>query len=84
MKALLAHPQMVAQLDPEGLVEYLTFQNFFTDRTLFAGVRLLPAGSVLQVAVGDQNIGSSERYWDFRFRIGSAAIICEALPIRMR
>ena len=68
VKALLAHPQMVAQLDPEGLVEYLTFQNFFTDRTLFAGVRLLPAGSVLQVAVGDQNIGSSERYWDFRFR----------------
>ena len=24
-----------ATLDREGLVEYLTFQNFFTDRTLF-------------------------------------------------
>ena len=68
VKALLAYPQMAAQLDPEGLVEYLTFQNFFTDRTLFAGVRLLPPGSALQVAVGDTDVGSIERYWDFRFR----------------
>ena len=29
----------------EALLEYFTFQNFFTDRTLFAGVRLLPAGA---------------------------------------
>ena len=68
VKALLAHPEMTARLDPEGLVEYLTFQNFFTDRTLFAGVRLLPAGSVLQAAVGDTGIRPAKRYWDFRFR----------------
>ena len=33
-------------LDHEALLEYFTFQNFFTDRTLFEGVRLLPAGIV--------------------------------------
>jgi asparagine synthase (glutamine-hydrolysing) len=74
VKALLAHPAMTARLDPEALVEYLTFQNFFTDRTLFAGVRLLPAGSALQMTVGDHQLPAVERYWDFRFREPDEAI----------
>src|SRR2546422_2105158 len=39
VKALLVHPAMHAAMDCEGLLEYMTFQNFFTDRTLFAGDR---------------------------------------------
>ena len=74
VKALLVHPEMAARLDLEGLVEYLTFQNFFTDRTLFAGVRLLPAGSVLKVTVGNLRVPAAERYWDFRFREPDCAI----------
>ena len=35
-----------AELDREALLEYFTFQNLFTDRTLFDGVQLLPAGCV--------------------------------------
>ena len=42
VKALLAHPALTAQLDLLALREYLTFQNLFTERTLFAGVQLLP------------------------------------------
>jgi asparagine synthase (glutamine-hydrolysing) len=68
VKALLAHPGLTARLDPEGLVEYLTFQNFFTDRTLFAGVRLLPAGCVLRAGIGRWSFARVERYWDFDFR----------------
>src|SRR5436309_4698717 len=68
VKALLVHPEMTARLDLEGLVEYLTFQNFFTDRTLFAGVRLLPAVPVRKVTVGNLRVPAAERYWDFRFR----------------
>jgi asparagine synthase (glutamine-hydrolysing) len=66
IKALLAHPLMTAEPDKEGLLEYMTFQNFFTDRTLFRDVRLLPAGSYLSI---DADTGSSqiERYWDFSF-----------------
>src|SRR3712207_8446238 len=45
VKALLAHPACPRGVDAEALVEYLTFQNLFTDRTLFRGVRLLPARS---------------------------------------
>ena len=69
IKALLAHPEMRAEVDREALLEYFTFQNYFTDRTLFAGVRLLPAGTFLQVRVSDggQTVEAPQRYWDFNF-----------------
>lgn len=65
VKALLAHPEMRRAMDREALVEYFTFQNFFTDRTLFEGVRLLPAGTYLRVTPdGPQK---PVRYWDYAF-----------------
>jgi asparagine synthase (glutamine-hydrolysing) len=67
VKAMLAHPALRAELDKEALLEYFTFQNFFTDRTLFAGVRLLPAGCTLRVALGEQQPGAPQRYWDYAF-----------------
>jgi len=65
IKALLAHPNLKAALDPEALVEYLTFQNFFTERTLFRGCQLLPAGTWMQISLGGKVI--KNRYWDFAF-----------------
>src|SRR5215212_9379843 len=50
VKALLAHGTLRAAVSPEHLLEYLTFQNLFTDGTLFAGVRLLAPGHHLTVA----------------------------------
>lgn len=65
VKAMLAHPAFGAEMDPEALLEYMTFQNFFTDRTLFRGARLLPAGTMLTVhADGRQAVS---RYWDYAF-----------------
>ena len=65
VKAILAHPSYRAELDKEALLEYLTFQNFFTDRTLFKDVRLLAPGCRMAVtAAGD---AETRRYWDFRF-----------------
>src|SRR5688500_5220938 len=43
IKALLAHPQVTASVDGPALLEYFTFQNQFTDRTLFANIRMLQA-----------------------------------------
>jgi asparagine synthase (glutamine-hydrolysing) len=66
-KALLAHPSMQASVDREGLVEYLTFQNFLTDRTLFEGIRLLPAGHFLRLAAGEPEVPAARSYWDYHF-----------------
>ena len=68
IKALLKHDAVRADLDLEGLLEYMTFQNFLSDRTLFKGVRLLPAGSRMIVSCGSNGSPVSERYWDFDFR----------------
>lgn len=66
VKAILADPAYRTEMDREGLLEYLTFQNFFTDRTLFKGVHLLPQGSFLRVAQGG-NGAAPVKYWDYHF-----------------
>ena len=67
IKALLAHPGYKVELDPEGLAEYFTFQNFLTDRTLFAGTRLLPAGTIMRIPLDAGPPLGPHRYWDFKF-----------------
>jgi asparagine synthase (glutamine-hydrolysing) len=67
IKAMLAHPACGVELDKEALLEYFTFQNFFTDRTLFAGIRLLPAGCFMRVTLGAQTHSPIQRYWDYHF-----------------
>ncbi len=69
VKALATHPRFSADVDLEALLEYFTFQNFFTDRTLFAGVRLLPAGTLMRVRLSRSGTADVEhrRYWDFSF-----------------
>lgn len=67
VKSFFAQPAFSAAPDLEGLLEYMTFQNFFTDRTLLKGVRLLPAGSYMRVCVGTGTVESPQVYWDFHF-----------------
>jgi asparagine synthase (glutamine-hydrolysing) len=66
IKALFAHGALKSELDKEGLSEYLAFQNFFTSRTLFKQVRLVPQGCYLQVRKGNSAIKPT-KYWDFQF-----------------
>lgn len=67
VKAILAHPSCRAELDHQALLEYLTFQNLFTARTLFRGISLLPAGCFMQLGL-DGGEPDPQRYWDFGFR----------------
>ena len=67
IKAFVEHPDFDTRMDREGLVEYFTFQNFFTDRTLFEGVRILPAGCYMRVSLSGRRIGAPERYWDYDY-----------------
>lgn len=66
IKAILADPAYRTDMDREGLLEYLTFQNFFTDRTLFKDIRLLPAGSLLRLSSRIHGT-APVRYWDYLF-----------------
>lgn len=67
-KAILSHPAARHTLDREGLIEYFTFQNIFTDRTLLKDVRLLPPGTVATVEPEEATPLRQRRYWDYRFR----------------
>lgn len=68
-KAFAAHPSFRRQLDQESLLEYFTFQNFFTAKTLLKDVRMFPAGSMacLQPEKREKDL-SVRQYWDWHFK----------------
>lgn len=68
-KAILRADRQKRDLDISALHEYLTFQNFFTDRTLLEGIHLLPPGNyaTLNLATPSSKLIQTQ-YWDFDFR----------------
>ena len=66
IKGILKHPDYKISLNKDALNEYFTFQNLFSDNTLFADIKLLPAGHSIFI---DSNTGevSGKRWWDFNF-----------------
>lgn len=65
VKAIKASGLYESRLDKEGLVEYLTFQNFFTDKTLFQNIKILPPGYF--VCLNSTGKFEKQSYWDFNF-----------------
>lgn len=67
-KALLAQPDFPRRLDKEALLEYFTFQNIFTDKTLLADIKVLPPGyyALLDCTRHNRELGLTQ-YWDFDF-----------------
>ncbi len=83
IKALLAHPDIPAQPDEEGLAGYLFLGRGplpRVERTCFAGISSLPAGHLLVVEPNARPVTSC--YWDFdpeyRVRLGSFGEYVEA------
>jgi len=70
-KAIITHPAVERQIDLEALLEYFTFQNIFTDKTLFKGIHLLPAGCYARLPLGSAGKDTASLditcYWDFNF-----------------
>ncbi|MAG36423.1 MAG: asparagine synthase (glutamine-hydrolyzing) [Dehalococcoidia bacterium] len=64
VKGLLAALPRRPSVDAEALMEYFTFQNIISDRTLFDGVRLLPPGHII---VAEHGRARERQYWAFRF-----------------
>lgn len=69
VKAIQKYPSYQFDVDKEALLEYFTFQNIFTDKTLYKNVKLMPAGHTLTI-----NLQSAQpkinpvQYWDFNFQ----------------
>jgi asparagine synthase (glutamine-hydrolysing) len=61
IKAILRHPAVPRRVDPIGLDQVLSFPGLVSPRTLFEGIRSLPAGWLVRVENG--RIGVRE-YWD--------------------
>lgn len=67
-KAFKEFPKFKCEIDPKALKEYFTFQNIFSDRTFFKGVKLFPAGHCATISMQDQRHNLElEQYWDFSY-----------------
>lgn len=66
-KAITAIPDFQRQLNAPALLEYMTFQNIFTDQTLLKDIQLLPPGCYGFVSF-DAKTFRQTRYWDYCFR----------------
>ena len=68
-KAILEHPDVRREIDLEALIEYFTFQNIFTQKTLLKGIWIFPAGCFAQIPLGKTIEALNPiRYWDFDFQ----------------
>jgi asparagine synthase (glutamine-hydrolysing) len=64
IKAIVQHPALEKRIDLEALSDYLSFLYIPAPKTIFKGVRKLPAG---HYAVIDRNKIEERQYWDVRF-----------------
>ena len=69
IKSILEYKDYKSEIDKEALLEYFTFQNIFTDRTLHKNIKLLPPGHYIELDLTKQrdNKPSITQYWDFNF-----------------
>lgn len=66
-KAIITDSTFVRNLNLPALLEYMTFQNIFTDQTLLQDISLLPPGHYMTISLRDRAI-KRHLYWDFHFR----------------
>jgi len=66
IKALLESPRVPRKVCLEGLAEYFTFQNIFSNNTLLQGIRLLPAAHTALISM-ERPEPVFHQYWDYDF-----------------
>ena len=67
-KAILEHPDSRKEIDKRALLEYFTFQNLFTDRTLLENIKLFPPATVGCIHPDSENAVKLQQYWDYEFK----------------
>lgn len=67
IKALYASGYVKKALCKKGLLQYMTFQNFLNEDTLYEGVKLFGAGCFADFHISNFKNFKLEKYWDFHF-----------------
>lgn len=67
IKSILQYPDVAVRVSIPALNEYFSFQNIFTDQTLFEGIHLLPPAHRLTLQLGNSDSLKIESYWDYTF-----------------
>ncbi|MBB3196612.1 XrtA/PEP-CTERM system amidotransferase [Roseateles terrae] len=68
LKALMAHPQLRRDIDPQAVEEYFALGYVAEPRTVFRQALKLPPGHTLVVRRGEA-LGQPRRYWDVNFTL---------------
>jgi asparagine synthase (glutamine-hydrolysing) len=66
-KAIKSRESFASNLDLEALLEYMTFQNIFTDKTLETNIKLLQPGHYIIFDTRKSFQVTPVQYWDFHF-----------------
>ena len=66
-KAITSRSSFKTDIDKEALIEYMTFQNIFTDKTLDPNIKLLQAGHYLLLNSKQISEILPKQYWDYHF-----------------
>ena len=66
IKAILTHPIVSPQVNPDALNEYFTFQNLFRYHTIFKGINLLQAASIRWISEREPDL-KRRTWWDYDF-----------------
>ncbi len=66
IKSILEYKDYKSEVDKEALLEYFTFQNIFTNKTLHKNIQILEAGHYFEIDLVSKNI-EKKQYWDFDF-----------------
>ncbi|MBI5403567.1 MAG: asparagine synthase (glutamine-hydrolyzing) [Ignavibacteriae bacterium] len=67
IKAILKHPKYNFGVSLEALNEYFSFQNIFTDLTLFRNIKILPPATTLEINYSRKKKVHIQKYWDYNF-----------------
>lgn len=76
IKAFDEFPGFRKEIDKKNLLEYMTFQNFFGDRTLFQGVKIFLPGHHGNISLSSKKL-KLKQYWDFHFQEPRGKVLTE-------
>ena len=86
LKALLVHPGLKREIDPQAVEDYFAYGYVPEPRTIFRGALKLPPAHTLTVRRGEK-LREPHEYWDVSFKLGPALSEREAieeLSVRLR